>query len=276
METYRDDARRILIQAASIEIGEGATFGRDIDVRVKGRFRLGARSRLGDDVVIRGHDVLLGDDLFHSSGLHAGGGGAHHPEADLTIGDRCTIHDNDINLAKPVVLGDDVGLSNGVAIVTHGFWLSALDGYPAKHAGVTIEDGAILGLRAIVLMGAHIGARSVVGAGGVVTGRLEPDAVYAGNPAKLVRRIQRPTEEERRKKLDHILEEYRGVAKYHGIAPRIRAEYPLVHVNGCTFDVEKGTYRGVEDDETDDFRDYVRKWGLRYYSPRGFRSVWTW
>ena len=33
---------------------------------------------------------------------------------------------------------------------------------------------------------------------------------------------------------------------------------------------------GNEDEETDDFRDYVRKWGLRFYTDRFHKSVWSW
>lgn len=43
-----------------------------------------------------------------------------------------------------------------------------------------------IGTHAIVLMGSHIGANSIVGAGAVVSGTWPEGSVIAGNPARLV------------------------------------------------------------------------------------------
>jgi hypothetical protein len=40
--------------------------------------------------------------------------------------------------------------------------------------------------------------------------------------------------------------------------------------NSLTFE-----YWGDEDVETDDLRDYVRKWGIRIYTERGFTSKFS-
>jgi acetyltransferase-like isoleucine patch superfamily enzyme len=51
-----------------------------------------------------------------------------------------------------------------------------------------IEDDVFVGANAIILKGVHVGARSVIGAGAVVTLReIPPDSVVAGNPAGIVR-----------------------------------------------------------------------------------------
>jgi acetyltransferase-like isoleucine patch superfamily enzyme len=55
---------------------------------------------------------------------------------------------------------------------------------------VIIEDGAWIGARAIILKGVRIGQRAVVGAGSVVTQDVEADCIYAGNPARFIRRIE--------------------------------------------------------------------------------------
>ncbi|MCD7855847.1 MAG: hypothetical protein LUG66_09595 [Clostridiales bacterium] len=41
-------------------------------------------------------------------------------------------------------------------------------------------------MNSIVLMGAHIGDNVIIGAGSVVSGNIESDSVYAGNPARKV------------------------------------------------------------------------------------------
>jgi len=59
-------------------------------------------------------------------------------------------------------------------------------------APVLIERGAWICARALILPGVTVGARSVVAAGAVVTRSVPPDVVVAGNPAKVVRRLDYP------------------------------------------------------------------------------------
>ncbi|MEO9276958.1 MAG: acyltransferase [Nitrososphaera sp.] len=61
------------------------------------------------------------------------------------------------------------------------------DPYPAskKMIGVTIEDGAIIGSRAVIKAGVKIGKNSVVAMGAVVTKDVPPNSVAIGVPAKV-------------------------------------------------------------------------------------------
>ncbi len=273
---YEDKKKNVFIKANTIQIGNDVSFGNSVDIKLKGDFVIGDRSHLGDDVSIRGNNVSIGCDLFHSQGLRVGGGGRQHPNANLNIGDRCTIHNNFINVCEPVDIGNDVGLSPEVSILTHGYWLSVLDGFPAKFSGVKIGNGVIVGYRTLIMIGVTIGEMAVIGAQSVVARNVEPLSIYAGNPAKLIRKIVPLTEEQKREMVAHILQEYKAIAAYHSISPAITVDYPIITVNKGRFDVENLSVEGEEDEETDDFRDYVRKWGFRFYSKRPFRSVWQW
>lgn len=53
-----------------------------------------------------------------------------------------------------------------------------------------IGDDAWIGGGAIILPGVHIGARSVIGAGSVVTRDVPSDVFAAGNPCRVIRPIQ--------------------------------------------------------------------------------------
>jgi len=55
---------------------------------------------------------------------------------------------------------------------------------------ITIEDDVWIGANSIVLKGVTIGARSIIGAGSVVTKSIPPDSIAAGNPARVIRRIE--------------------------------------------------------------------------------------
>lgn len=54
---------------------------------------------------------------------------------------------------------------------------------------VTIEDDVWIGANCIIMKGVTIGARSVIGAGSVVTKSIPADCIAAGNPCKVIRRI---------------------------------------------------------------------------------------
>ena len=58
-----------------------------------------------------------------------------------------------------------------------------------KKKGITIEDDVLIGTRSIILKGVTIGARSIVGSGSVVTKSIPSDEIWAGNPAKFIKRI---------------------------------------------------------------------------------------
>jgi len=273
MEKYEDLKNNVRIIANDIKIGKNVQFGKNIDVNIKGNFEIGDFSRLGDDTHIRGNNIKFGKHLFNSSGLKIGGGGRQHPNANFEIGDRCTIHNNFINVCEPVKIGNDVGLSPETAILTHGYWLSVLEGFPATFAGVNIGDGVIVGYRSLIMMGVSIVDYSVIGANSTVTKSITEKGVYAGSPARFIKKINPLSEEEKIKKIREIIEEYYlPIAKYHGLKPTIKIDYPFIELNNFRFDVETFEYWGTEDEETDDLRDYIRKWGIRIYTERPFTS----
>ena len=88
-------------------------------------------------------------------------------------------------------------------------------GHQAMLHGCTIEDGALVGIQAVVLNGARIGRGSLVGAGALVTeGKVfEPGQLILGSPARAVR----PLTEEDAARLK------RGAANYVERGRRYRA-----------------------------------------------------
>lgn len=61
------------------------------------------------------------------------------------------------------------------------------DPYPTskKLRGITIEDGAIIGSRAVIKAGITVGKNSVIAMGAVVTKDVLPNRVVVGVPAKI-------------------------------------------------------------------------------------------
>ena len=91
----------------------------------------------------------------------------------------------------PVRIGDNVLFGPAVQIYTATHPLDA----EARRSGIesgkpiVIGDDAWIGGGAILNPGVTIGARSVIGAGSVVTKDIPDDVFAAGNPCKVIRRL---------------------------------------------------------------------------------------
>jgi acetyltransferase-like isoleucine patch superfamily enzyme len=194
-----------------IKIGENSRIGNNNDIQPHALFSMGNTSHIGNQAHIRGREVTFGDDVFITNGLRVGGGGRNEREAILTVGDRCTMHNNFINIAKPVTVGNDVGFSPETILITHGYWQSVLEGYSATYAPITIHDWVILGMRVIVLPGVEIGERTTVGAGAIVSQSLPARCVAAGIPARVIRTDypSAPSEQEQNTIMTELLHEYK-------------------------------------------------------------------
>lgn len=115
-------------------------------------------------------------------------GGVRH----LEIGRASVINVNlTVGANAEVVLGEAVHVGPGVSLLPTGHEMGPRE----KRAGtptarpIRIGHGAWLGAGVIVLGGVTVGAGCVIAAGAVVTGDTEPDAVYGGVPARLIRRL---------------------------------------------------------------------------------------
>ncbi len=102
-------------------------------------------------------------------------------QTNLTIGSYCSIAPG-----VQFLLGGEHNLDT---ISTYPFNVK-LFGIP-REAGskgnIIIKDDVWIGQNAIICSGVHIGQGAVIAAGAVVTKDVEPYAIVAGNPAKLIR-----------------------------------------------------------------------------------------
>lgn len=72
---------------------------------------------------------------------------------------------------------------------THAFGGSEHRAGAPSTKGISVGNGVWIGSNATILPGCSIGNGSVVGAGSVVTKDVEPNTVVAGNPARVIRRL---------------------------------------------------------------------------------------
>lgn len=91
--------------------------------------------------------------------------------------------------AAPITIGRNCSFGMQVALVTssHEVGNSHRRAGPLRVAAIDVGDGTWLGARVLVMPGVSIGSGCVIAAGAVVTSDCEPNSMYAGVPARLVR-----------------------------------------------------------------------------------------
>jgi putative colanic acid biosynthesis acetyltransferase WcaF len=106
----------------------------------------------------------------------------------LEVGDNTWIgEDCWIDCLELVTIGSNVCLSQGCYLCTGNHdWSDPLFGLIVKK--IQIRDCAWVGAKSIVCPGVQLGEGSVLGAGGVAKGDIPSMEIWAGNPAKFVRR----------------------------------------------------------------------------------------
>ncbi len=95
----------------------------------------------------------------------------------IQIGERSNIQEGSVLHSD---MGFPLSIGNGVTV-----------GHQAMVHGCTIGDDSLIGIQAVVLNGARIGAHCLVGAGAVVTeNKVFPDgSMILGAPARVVRQL---------------------------------------------------------------------------------------
>ena len=117
--------------------------------------------------------------------------------ATLTIGDNVGMSQAALVAMADITIGNDVKIGGGVQVFTSDFHsldsnirASAEDMKHRKNAPVRIGNGAFIGARSIILKGVEIGENSIIGAGSVVTKSVPANEIWAGNPARFIRKAE--------------------------------------------------------------------------------------
>ena len=130
---------------------------------------------------------------------------------DVIIGDDCSIWFNtvlrgDVNSIR---IGNRVNVQDGTVI--HTLYQKSQSiigddvsiGHNAIIHGAKIENGALIGMGAIVLDHAVVGEGAIIAAGSVVLSgtQVEPGSIYAGVPAKFVKKVDAEQAKEMNQKI---------------------------------------------------------------------------
>ena len=131
--------------------------------------------------------------IGRASGIYEGSFFELGPRGEVRIGAYCTLVGVLIATNGQVLIGSYAFLAHEVIIADHfaavPWRFGAASNIPAVEGPcVVLGDDVWIGAGAILLSGARIGSGAIVGAGAVVDFEVPPNAVVAGNPARIVGR----------------------------------------------------------------------------------------
>ena len=97
------------------------------------------------------------------------------------IGERCVF---DTNYPEDIILEENVGITIGCILLTH--FKNAKGTF--DRGKIILKKGCYLGANTIICKPVTIGERAIVGAGSIVTKDIPAGEIWAGNPAKFIKK----------------------------------------------------------------------------------------
>ena len=140
---------------------------------------------------LRGVSPIIGQDVFLADNAAIIG--------DVVMGDQCsiwfsTVIRGDVNSIR---IGNRVNIQDGTVLHTL-YQKSTINigndvsiGHNVTIHGATIHDLALIGMGSVVMDDVIVGEGAIVAAGAVVLSKtiIEPYSIYAGSPAKFIKKV---------------------------------------------------------------------------------------
>jgi acetyltransferase-like isoleucine patch superfamily enzyme len=113
--------------------------------------------------------------------------------AKIILGEHVGLNGTTIISRKKISIGNNTMIGPNTIIADHDghIMLPPSERWAKSDEGaeIIIEPDVWIGMNCIILKGVKIGHGSIIAAGSVVIGDIDPDSLYAGNPAKKIKRL---------------------------------------------------------------------------------------
>jgi acetyltransferase-like isoleucine patch superfamily enzyme len=151
---------------------------------------IGADVKLGKNVRLSKFINLYGCEIGDETKI----GAFVEIQKNAAIGRRCKISSHTF-ICEGVTIEDYVFVGHGVVFVNDSFPRATTEGGELQTESdwvvekTLLKKGCSIGSGATILSNVTIGERAIVGAGAVVTRDVPPGVIVAGNPARILRKI---------------------------------------------------------------------------------------
>jgi UDP-2-acetamido-3-amino-2,3-dideoxy-glucuronate N-acetyltransferase len=153
--------------------------------------RIAPDVKLGRDVRIFGFVNLYGCEIGDETKI----GCFVEIQGGVKIGERCKISSHTF-ICEGVIVESEVFIGHGVTFTNDRYPRAVAQDGKLKTAAdwdcqtTVVKKGASVGSGVTLLGGVTIGEGAIVGAGSVVTKDVPPGVTVAGNPARIIRKIE--------------------------------------------------------------------------------------
>jgi len=258
------------------EVSDGVFVHKNAVLEVD-EFSAGKGTVINAHARLMGTSVKMGRECWIDEYATIGGGSAFDPMASLDAGDWLHMGNySQVNIARGVRVGHEVGIGIGTRIFTHGAYLSEWEGFPVSFDTVSI--GARVWLpNAQVNPGVSIGNDVVVGANSLVNSDLPDGCLAAGIPAKVIRGGMYPAVLDLERKthlLDRLIKDIRETV---GVGVSSTEDSEALECEDTTFFFSDRVITGVVSEATELVRNQLRRHGIRFrFEPwNGEYRQWT-
>ena len=270
-----------MIEAKYKNIHRSVKFGDNVSIKCE-KVTIGKYSRIGNNVKIQCKELEIGEHLFMADGVEIGRGGCTGSRSNVRIGNGVGIFENTvINPSEPVEIGDNCGIGGDVLIWTHGAWLDVTKGFPAEFGPVKIGKDVWLPARSIVLPNVTIGNDVVIGINSIINRSLPDGCFAAGSPCKVIKENVYPkklSDAELSEIAWDIINDWKKIINDKGVT-MVEIEYLNKKINlnynrhSTIYNIIDKTMEGQSNWVSEDFRDYLRRRGIKIYTDRFFESI---
>lgn len=158
----------------------------------------------------------------------------------------------EVDITKPelIHIGNNVQITSGCKIVSHGFDWYVLNGVYGDILGsageINIGDNVFIGINSVILKGTTIGNNVIIGAGSIVNHNIPNNSVAAGNPAKVICGLEEYYQKRKSCQLSEALVLYMNYKRKYGKRPNKSYFHEFFwlfeHSNNGRFNIDKFNY----------------------------------
>lgn len=276
-----------VIHQSSVIKGSRVFIGKNVEIHKDCRLVCAEKLYVGDNTVIKEgfwafcRELVILEHNYILEGVWVEGS-INSLETVCLIGARNLICQNvRINCNNKVEIGSNVVIGQNVEIWTHASAMDPIKGGPWVNKPVNIGSNLWLMANSTVLPGVKVGDNSQVGNYSFVNNDVPEGSFCAGIPVRVIKKNIYPKElskDEKKALLDGIIQDYKKLASMKRFKPSLvydcHTDLILFCVkNKAVFNLNNRVITGTNDEYIEDFRDYLRHRGIKFFTDKKFKSI---